>query len=200
MFYVRTEQDEGREKETKAILDKVRKKYPEIKGEIEVQSLEEDCFTMYVELNFMSKSYIPKLVVSTRWDKFSKEEKEAIIAHELGHVIQRNKNRNPLRSRRLQSLYIGFNLMMENKMHNKSNEYSKRDRFLEKYKTLMEMHTDKELARRGYGEGMLKFLKTNTIMNELKHLEGTQNYEIGKRITKARINNLEKILENEKTI
>lgn len=197
MLWLREKSDKAKEREIKNVLSKVRQDYPEITERIDVIYANLDSFTMFIKMPavIVSEAYFPIIIASARWYKLSEEIQKSLLAHELGHILQRDKNQNPGRLKRIDKWYNGFNDMILQENDYIVGENPKRDRILEKAQKILEMHTDTQAARRGCGQGLLEYLKSDISIGETKEFEGTPSYDILKRIREARIKNLEELLE-----
>ncbi len=178
---------EAKKQELKEVLDIIKEKFPEIKLEFEY-----DCFdkkelgiictqiittTVHFEdldySSINSSSYLKSISIlaTDNYFKLSLDEKLSSIAHEFGHIAHCAKSTNPKRLYRQNKWtkeLLGVYKVSKHKMGR-----------LEKWKLLKEVYADTQAAKKGYGEGILTFLKRQ---------EHSTNQE-------ARVKNLEKLLK-----
>lgn len=138
---------------------------------------------------------------------------EALMIHELGHYPYWKKNMNQDRLRKITESNIKLNLYLMEETPSPLPTHIEKilDKkypsieTLKKWSILWEVQADSKVAELGYGKEMLDFLKSaqQRAMNiklDNKRLKFLKRLEFLKQELDARINNLEKILGNEKNV
>lgn len=180
---VKMEYYKEKKQELKEILDLVGKDFPEIQVEIEheytpildevplfieIITLEpvQAYFQIFSRLSGCKECYFQRAVVcaTDNYFKLPFEEKLGIMAHELGHVQHRTRTLNPKRMYRHLKWY-----------RNLEDAVALSER-LKKWKLLKEIDADTQVANKGYGKGLLSFLKrispvTQNLNKRIKNLE-----------------------------
>lgn len=176
-----------KKQELKEALDIVKEKFPEIKLEFGY-----DCFdkkelgiictqiiTTTIKFEDLSCSSISgfsylksiSILAADNYFQLSLDEKLSSIAHEFGHIAYCAKSTNPKKLYRHNKWTKGL-LGVYNVSKHKMGR-------LKKWRLLKEVYADTQAAKKGYGEGILTFLKRQ---------EHSANQEV-------RIKNLEKLLK-----
>lgn len=185
----------------KKMYSKVVKKFPNIKND-EI-TLCFDPFVSYAEISlfdniriFHENEYVfdPKLSIGLSFfSKFNDKEREAVIAHELGHYDYRTRYRDLNRMKKVTKWVMDVNDynmdVLKVKIISLFNKKKKhRIERLQGWYIMYELYADKKAAEAGYGKQMLAVLKK--ILPEYHRLPPIFQKEIT-----ARINHLERMLE-----
>ena len=175
---------------------KVIKDFPEVKeSEIELNYNPFSglaSFSLIDHLRYRSLGEIvfkPTLQIGLNFFKFKDEDKEAIIAHELGHYISNKKLSNKRIDSRMRHNQELWNLeyALNNNLPSPFNEH--KTKRLKQFKIARENKANKEAAKAGYGKTLLK-LHIDSLSYATTDFEREQ--------LKAYISSLEKILKEEK--
>ena len=173
--------------------------FPEIKrGDIKIKYLRSTDYALMLMVDPLKFVYENKVVVDPMiiiCDKFlesDEQEKEAMLAHELGHYsrykkrgqsinkIRQNVNRNML-VKSYNNPSIQAFITLDPKMAYKVKR-------LQKWNMLQELYADKRATEAGYGKGMVKLLEKH-YSQYYEMLQPTAREEI-----ETRIRNLKKLL------
>lgn len=179
----------SKEKELKSILSSVRRKFPEL-DEIKITTGYSDKISV-VRCEIFKYIFFPQRTIDfykieilapstpSGFYKLSKKEKKAIIAHELSHVERQRKIKNFKKLLRLENWIMDSDEVVNRP---ETSEISgQRAKWLMRWFVLNEIYTDTQTANRGFGEGLLKYLKRFDSQDDLE--------------IECRVKNLEKILK-----
>lgn len=173
--------------------------FPEIRKEeikIKYSRFEGYSYMLMVDpYKFMYKNEVvvdPMIIIGDKFLESDEQEKEAMLAHELGHYcrykigrqsinkIRQNGNRNILVKK--------YNYSFTQIVINLNPKIRHRVKRLQKWKMLQELYADKRAAEAGYGKGIVKLLEKH-YSQYYKMLQPTGREEI-----EIRIRNLKKLL------
>lgn len=179
----------SKEKELKSILSIVRRKFPELDGikiitgysdKISVVRCEMDKYIFFPQetIDFYRIEILAPSTPSNFY-KLSKKEKKAIIAHELSHVERQRKIKNFKKLLRLDNWIMDADEVVNRP--ETSGISGQRAKWLMRWYILNEIYTDTRAASKGFGEGLLEYLKRFDSQDDLE--------------IECRVKNLEKILK-----
>ena len=153
--------------ELKEIYLKVVKKFPGMKEEgITPMRHEGGNFIICITTPppYLRYSMKSELIAGILFENFTYKEKEAIIAHELGHYEQSDKNQNNIRFLRQRAWDEDYNLHKRFRLFYKvaglfSKKIKHKDERLKKRYLLAEIYADNKAAEAGYKEDLVSALK-----------------------------------------
>ena len=173
-------------KKVETLLDKVRTSFPEIIGDIKIDHSDYvndiNIYLDYKEGEVKIKDItlvIPKKFPELFYE-VSQKEKEAIIAHELGHLERMIKIKNIKKLNRIRRWGENFEEIIKGPQIYLNSETTKNQALrLIKRQLLEETYADIQAAKRGYTKGLLTYLKRFQHKNKLfkNRIENLEKYK-----------------------
>lgn len=143
-------------KELKKVYLDVVKKFPDIKPkELKLECYPLDSTAGLLMFNFLFK-YEPTLIVGRFFFSLSPLEKEATIAHELGHYHRLRKYGRKKLLNTLTLNFIACNYQENSEADERKKRFYNR---VEKWYALFESYADNKAAEAGYAAGLISVLK-----------------------------------------
>ncbi len=181
------------ETELKRIYQEVLKSFPDVKEEeLKLNYIPDlNDYIIFSPFEGSTESYRPTLVIGRLLSELNNKEKEAVMAHEIGHYL-RTKNYSMKRIVRAMNRYEKIQFYTEENITNE--QFKHNVERLQKFFFMFENYADSKAIEAGYGEHVLSALK-KTYNNHNKSFPA-----MSKRNICQRIKNLEEKIFGDKKI